>query len=194
MEFDKVIENRKSSREFQKIRKPSWKKALVAIDSSLQGPFAGNFNSLKFLIVEEKDKKKQISKYSEQPWISDSSLLIIVCSDEMHLEKMYGTERGKIYARQQAGSAIQTILLKLTDLGVDSCWVGSYTEELIKTLLKIPEDIRVEAIIPIGYAKDKNKKAKPKKKDIESCLFWENWENKRRHSLFEESMDEPHYY
>ena len=48
---------------------------------------------------------------------------------------MHG-ERGRIYARQQAGAAINTLLLKLTDLGLQSCWVGSYDDEKIRELLE----------------------------------------------------------
>ena len=106
----------------------------------------------------------------------------MVCSDDTHLENLYG-ERGRVYSRQQAGAAIQTFLLKLVDLGLSACWVGSYSDKLIRELLKIPEDIQVEAIIPVGY--EKGRIGRRKKKELENSLRWELWNVKRRLTRFD---------
>ena len=162
MEFDAIIKKRKSVKSFSH-KKPSWKLILDAIESANQGPFAGNHNNIKFLIIEEKETIDKIAKLAEQTWISESSLLILICSDETHLENIYG-ERGRVYSRQQAGAVIQTLLFKIVDLGLSSCWVGAYSDEILKEVLKIPQDIQIEAIIPVGY---ENKKAGIKKIKIE---------------------------
>ncbi len=124
MEFDKVVRKRKSANHFSG-KKVSWKDVLEAIDAANQGPFAGNHNNLHFLIVEEPSTIKDLANCCEQSWISNSNILIVVCSDDTHLQDLYG-ERGRIYSRQQSGAAIQTLLLKLTDLGISSCWVGIF--------------------------------------------------------------------
>jgi len=184
MEFDKVVRKRKSVRNFSG-KKVKWEDVLEAIDAALQGPFAGNHNNLHFLILEDKETIKDIADYCEQSWVANSNILIVVCSDDTHLEDLYG-ERGRVYSRQQAGAAIQTILLKLTDLGLSSCWVGAYTDEFVKQRLKIPQHIQVEAIIPVGYEKRMPGGEKKKKKKLESVLYWGEWGNGRRSGLFEE--------
>jgi nitroreductase len=108
MEFNSVIKKRRSIRDF-KSKKVSWKLALEAIDSTLNCPFAGNHNNFKFLILENKDKIEKISKFSNQSWIKKSPLLIIICSDDSHLENLYG-ERGRVYSRQQAGSVLTKMI------------------------------------------------------------------------------------
>lgn len=188
MEFDKVVRKRKSVNHFS-VKKVSWKDILEAIDAANQGPFAGNHNNLNYLIVEEPGTIKDLAKCCEQSWISSSNILIVVCSDDSHLEDLYG-ERGRIYSRQQAGAAIQTLLLKLTDLGISSCWVGAYTDEFIKQKLKIPQHIQIEAIIPVGYEKKMPGDEKKKKKELEDVLYWEEWKNSRRPALFEESKED----
>jgi len=185
MEFDSVVRKRASVNSFKK-KKTSWEDVIEAIDSAIQGPFSGNHNNLHFLIVEDPETIKQISKNCQQTWIQQSGLLIVVCSDETNLENMYG-ERGRVYSRQQAGAAINTVLLKLTDIGVNSCWVGSYTDELIKQILKIPQHIQIEAIIPTGFSAEKS--AKPKKKKLESVLFWESWFTTKRPTIIKEAKD-----
>jgi nitroreductase len=189
MQFDEVVKKRKSVRAFNKLKKASWKAALDAVDAALRGPFAGNMNNLKFLIVENPITIKEISKHSNQHWITQSAILIVVCSDDTHLEKLYG-ERGRIYCRQQAGAAIATILLKLVDLGMSACWVGAYTDELVKTALNIPQNINVEAIIPIGYEAPSKIKHERRKQSLEHALYWEKWMIGSRPTGFEETLRE----
>ena len=184
MEFDRVIKKRKSARSFKK-KIASWKDALEAIDAALQGPYAGNFQTLKYLIIENPKTIKELASHSQQTWIAESGILIVVCSNDVNLEKLYG-ERGRVYSRQQAGAAINTILLKLSDLGVDSCWIGSYSDDLIKEKLRIPQHMQIEGIIPLGYESANKKTKKPKKKDLESALYWEIWDKKKRPTFFDE--------
>ena len=41
-----------------------------------------------------------------------------------------------------------------TALGLGSCWVGAVMDqEAIKSLLGIAEDIRIVAVVPVGYPK-----------------------------------------
>jgi len=185
MEFDLVVEKRKSVHSF-KNKKVDWRDILESVDAACQGPFADSRNNLKFLIIEEPKKIEKIAEFSDQTWIGESQILVVVCSDDTHLENMHG-ERGRVYSRQQAGSAIITFILKLTDLGLSSCWVGSYKDELVKQFLKIPSHIQIEAIIPIGHESAKSKKKK--KKELEHSIFWEEWDKRRRPSLIQEGPD-----
>jgi nitroreductase len=186
MEFDSVIRKRRSVKSFSK-KKPSWKAILDAIEATIQNPFAGNQNNIRFLIIEDKDTIKNLSKLAEQTWISESSILVLVCSDDTHLENMYG-ERGRIYSRQQSGAAIQTFLLKIVDLGLSACWVGAYTDETVKQKLSIPQHIQIEAMIPIGFSSHQQKR-RPRKKDLENLISWESWKNSSRPTLFKEQKD-----
>src|SRR3989344_1277093 len=187
MDFDQIIEKRHSSRSF-KSKRPSFKDIMLAVDSSLQGAFANNLNHLNFLIIESPETIKKIAKLCNQAWVSESQLLVIVCSDDTHLEKLFG-DRGRVYSRQQAGAAINTFILKLTELEIDSCWVGEYSDELIKSTLGIPQHIQIEAIIPTGFeqlAKGQKKPKKEKKISLDRGIFWEKWEGFRRPSAFED--------
>ncbi|MBX4212640.1 nitroreductase family protein, partial [Candidatus Pacearchaeota archaeon] len=182
MKFDEVIKSRKSVRTF-KSTKASWKDVLEAVDTAIQAPFAGNLNHLKFLIVEDKKIIEKISEFSHQVWINEAGIVVLALSDDTHLENLYG-HRGRIYSRQQAGAAIENFLLKITDLGLASCWVGAYSDELIKQLLEIPAHVQIEAILPVGYEKGKNPKTP--KRSLESALFWEKWNKRRRPELFQD--------
>ncbi len=172
MEFDKVIESRHSVRNFKKGKKPNYQDIISAIDSARQGPLAGNQPSLKYIIITEKEKIKELSEACQQDFIKDVEYCVVVCSDKKFLKKSY-YERGEIYARQEAGAAIGTILLKLTELGLSSCWVGAFADEIVKRILKIPAPVDVEAILPIGYEMGKvKKKFKP---ELDSMIFYDGY-------------------
>tara|TARA_Y100000310_G_C20570844_1_gene757931 strand:- start:328 stop:897 length:570 start_codon:yes stop_codon:yes gene_type:complete len=187
MELSKAISSRKSTRSFKK-KAADWRIVLEAIDAANQAPSAGNYNHLKYILVQDKEKIKKIAKHSSQTWISESPIVVIVTSDDSHLENHYG-ERGRIYAKQQSGAAIQNLLLTLVDNGLSACWVGAFTDELIRNFLSIPAHIQIEAIIPIGHSADKSKKKK--KKELEDTIYWETWDNQKKPTSFEESTSYP---
>jgi len=182
MDIEKALYSRHSCRSFAN-KKVRWDKVIEAIDAAIHAPFAGNQNNLKFIIVEDQERKNIIATHAQQDFIADAPMVVIVCSDEAMLERSYD-ERGKIYSRQQAGAAIQNFLLRITSLGYASCWVGAYADELLKQALKIPEHIHVEAVLPVGIARDKPKPVK--KHGLENVMFWGEWGVSRRPTLFKE--------
>jgi len=185
MEFDAVIKKRKSVRSF-KDKRASWKDVLEAIEAANQGPFADNQNNLKFIIVEEPNMIDNLAKECDQLWINKAKILIVLTSEDKHVERMFG-ERGRVYSRQQAGAAISTFLLKIAELGLASCWVGSYNDHEIRRLLNIPEDRQIEAILPVGYEKDKTEKKK--KKSLEATIYWGKWDCSKRPEFFAEQKE-----
>jgi len=177
MKAQDAIELRQSIREFS--NKPvKFDKVLEAVDAANHAPFAGNINHLKFILVSEEEKKQILAENAQQYWIADASWIIIVCSEQQKLEQLY-EERGKNYSKQQAGAAIENILLRLTELKVGSCWIGSFADNAIKAHFKIPDDWEIEALVAVGYPK--NKMRKPTRKvALENKIFWEKWNEKKK--------------
>jgi nitroreductase len=50
---------------------------------------------------------------------------------------------------------MQNMVLTATAEGLGTCWVGSFSEERVKSLLKIPERFRVVALLAVGYRREK---------------------------------------
>jgi nitroreductase len=139
-------------------------------------PMAGDNFSLKFVLVDDKEIIKKLADLSEQDFISKTDYVVVVCSDGNRTENLF-KDRAKKYLRQQAGAAIQNFLLKLTEVGLATTWVGHFYDDKIKRLLKIPEEIEVEALFPIGYA---NEKPKMKlKRDLDNFLYFNKYGNKK---------------
>lgn len=54
-------------------------------------------------------------------------------------------------AGENAGFIMADLILKLTDMGLDSCWLTFHDSEYIKTALEIESDLEVYAIAAFGY-------------------------------------------
>lgn len=175
MELDKAIRSRKSTRKFSNM-KPDWRDILECIDSMRHTPMAGNNFSLKFILVDDKEKIQKISECAQQPFIAETDYVVVVYSNPSRTLNSFG-EKGKVYLRQQAGAAIQNFLLKITDKGLATCWIGHFVEEQIKDALKIPKTSNIEALFPIGYAFKKKKKRK--KIELDTVLSFNNSKNKK---------------
>jgi nitroreductase len=174
MQLDKSIEKRCSCREF-KSKKPDWRKIIKAIDKARLAPLAGNIPSLKFILVSDKDTIKKLSKATNQEFVSQVHYIVVFVSNNKQLVRAYD-KRGKRYCRQQAGAAIENFLLKIEDLGLSTCWVGAFADNSVKSILKIPEKLDVEALFPIGYAAQDDKQRK--KPELDACLYFDKWDNK----------------
>lgn len=174
MKFDEIIEKRHSVRKFLK-KKPSWRDITLAMNSARLAPCAGNISTIYFLVVSDEEKINKLADAANQDWIKQAFFVVVACSKDEKLTLSYG-ERGKTYARQQSGAALENFMLKLEELGLSTCWVGAFYDEDIRRILKIPEGVEIEAMFPIGYSGEKTKQ-KPKP-DLSTMVYWNQWENK----------------
>jgi len=145
---------------------------MEAIDAASKIPLAGNLPCLKYILVSDKKLINELAEACQQDFISKVSYIVVVCTDRKFLEKSY-YERADMYSRQQSGAAIENFLLKITDLELASCWIGAFSDETVRRVLKIPDNIQVEALLPVGYEVEKTeKKSRP---TLESTMYYDGW-------------------
>ncbi len=174
MDLDKAIKNRRTVKKF-KSKTPDWRDVIEAIDVARYAPMAGGNYSLKFIMIKDEESIRVIKDACQQPFIAQSKIIVVVCSDPSRTINAYG-KKGEIYTRQQAGAAIQNFWLKLTELGLSTTWVGHFAEDQIKDQLGIPDTCNVEAVFPIGYELEK-KYTRKAKIDLNNVLYFEEYGN-----------------
>ncbi len=177
MELDKVIAERHSVRNFKENKKPPYTKIIKAIEAASLSPLAGNLPSVEYILVSDKDKILELAQAAQQDFIAKLSYVVVICTDKKQLEKSY-YKRADKYANQQAGAVIENFLLKITDMGMSSCWVGAFADDMVKRILKIPDEIQVDALLPIGYEMPTSIKTKQRKPDFENSLYFDTYKNK----------------
>jgi len=174
MNLDKTIEKRHSVRKF-KTKKPDWRKILLALEAATKAPTAGNIPTVKFVLVDDKEKIQELAQAAMQDFIATAHYVVVVCSDPKQCLRSYGNV-AKTYCKQQAGAAIEHILLKLIDLGLATSWVGAFSEDTVKRILRIPVESNVEALLPVGFELGKLKQKSKQK--LDRCLYFNTWKNK----------------
>lgn len=178
MQVESAIKKRRSVKVY-KDKKPDWRDIIECIDNVRYTPMAGNVISLKFILVSDRDKIQKLADAAQQDFIASAHYVVVFCSDPEYTTSLY-EERGKKYLRQQAGAGIQNFLLSLVDKGLASCWVGHFNDKLVKDILKIPANVDIEAMCPIGYETSVRWRKENKKKTIlDSMLYFDKYKNKK---------------
>jgi nitroreductase len=175
MKVEDAIKSRKSVRKFTD-KKPDWRTIIECIDAMRFAPTAGKNFSMKIILVSDRNTIQKIADAAEQSFIATAHYIVVVYSDPLRLSNLFG-ERAKIYQRQQAGAAIENFLLAVQDRRLSTCWVGHFDENSIKSLLKIPEMMDIEAIFPIGF--EFGKMNMKEKIPLDRILFFEDARTKK---------------
>lgn len=84
----------------------------------------------------------------------------------------FTTPRKDTWQMYDAGIASQTFCLAAYDKGVGSVILGIFDQAKIESLLQIPEDRELVALIPIGYPEESP--IAPKRKSVEDLLSFQS--------------------
>ena len=170
MEVRDAIRKRRSCRHFSN-KKVKQKDLATVLDAAVYAPMAGNAFPLRFIIVTDIKKKADLAvSCVEQYFMQEASHLIVISTDYTEIKSLYH-EFAEEYAGKQAAAAAENMLLQATELGLASCWIGSFDEDRIKAALHIPDEQKVEVVIALGYAKRKSET--PPKTELNKFVFFE---------------------
>ena len=173
LDLFEAIEQRRSVRAYTK-EDVSEEEVEKLIDAARWAPSAGNIQPWKFVIVRDtKIKQKLAWAALDQTFIEEAPVVIVVCADELKSSQGYGNRGVTLYCLQDTAAAVQNILLAAHALGLATCWVGAFREELVKKALNAPLNIRPVAIIPIGHAAEKP--TSPQRRTLKEIVHYETF-------------------
>jgi len=152
MELDTVLEKRHSVRSYTNFA-PSDTEMNLVLKAAEMAPSAGGLRARRMIVIKSPAKRKELAEAAlEQDFVAEAPFVIVFCAD-MGRIRPYG-ERGKeLYCVQDASAAAENALLKATDLGLGSCWVGAFDEERVRTICGLPDELRPVAMVTVGYEK-----------------------------------------
>jgi nitroreductase len=131
------------------------------LEAGRQAPSAANRQPIHFIIVKDKEITKNFSNALFNRFIKDAPVVIVGCADVNSLMT------GK-WAIVDTTIAMQNMVLAASALGIGSCWIGAFSENKVKKLLKIPDKWKVVALVTLGYPAEQ---PKPRKKKPFEDLF-----------------------
>ena len=152
-----LLQNRRSIRKFTTSPVEKEKIDLI-LKAALMAPSSKRSTPWHFIVVQDKDKLKAISESRTMgsAFVANAPLAILVLADE---------SKSDVWV-EDASIAATLMILESQDLGLGACWVQvrnrmknetETTETVLKNLFEIPDGLRAECIVAIGY-KDEEKK------------------------------------
>ena len=180
MKFDHILEKRTSVRSYDS--RTIDKKDIIAIcEAARLAPSACNSQTWRFIAVTDRQSIRKICheamrRVIPNRWIEQVPLLIIGCSQLDIIANRIGSRvTGIEYYQIDLGIAMEHMVLKATELGLGTCWIGWFNKDKLKKILNIPKKIKVSAMLAIGYPKEEPSK-KRSRKPINKILFSDKWE------------------
>lgn len=152
-----LLRDRRSVRKFKSDKiEPS--KIEILKEALLRAPTSRNRNPWEYIFIEDREMldKLAIAKPHGLAFLQTSTLAVVICGNE---------ELSDAWIED---CSISSILLQLTaqSLGLGSCWGQirmrehggddfERAEDYVQYLLNIPQNLKVESIIGIGYPAEK---------------------------------------
>lgn len=146
MDLLDIIRQRRSIREYKKEMPPKGKIEKI-LEAARWAPSGLNNQPWRFLVIDDKEKKDGLSKFTKYAdTIKDAPLVIVVCMD---IADSYNRDKDIM----AIGASIQNICLEAHSLGLGSCWLGEILNKSqeVRSFLKLDSDLELMAVLAIGY-------------------------------------------
>jgi nitroreductase len=144
-----VIRERRSVRVYKSDPIPE-ESILRVLEAARLAPSGKNLQPWKFVVVQDVELKKRLAKASnQQDFIADAPLIIVACGFPDECYRTMGR-----YMKSwpvDVTIALEHLILQAQEEGLGTCWIGSFEEEEVKSLLDVPEHVKVLALTPLGY-------------------------------------------
>lgn len=177
MDFEKVIKKRASVRRYSS-KKVKLEQVIEIIEEAGNlAPSPDNLPIVRYIVVDDPKLIETIGDACQQQFVKQAPFLVVICTDSKDVEKAYD-KRADMYTKHHAGAVIENMLLKITNMGLASCWIGAFSEDTIRNALQIPDNIGIEAVIPVGYQPVYDKSKQKRKPTVENRVYFNMWKNK----------------
>ena len=149
MSILKIIQKRRSIRRYKK--EPISEEVLQRVlEAARLAPSGKNFQPWKFIIVQDEELKKKLAVASaEQHFMAEAPVIIVACGFPEDSYSRLGR-----YMKSwpvDVTIALEHLILQATEEGLGTYWIGSFEEEEVKSILNVPEEVRVLALTPLGF-------------------------------------------
>lgn len=170
MKLDEIIQLRRSARKF---KDQSVDKEFIdeIIESARLAPSAVNFQPWKFYICRSEEAKKIVRQSYPREWFNSAPLYILACGD--HQQSWKRSCDGKDHLDIDIAIAVEHMVLKITELGLGTCWVCNFNPQTVKEGLQLIENEEPIVLLPVGYPENVDPDPRNKKrKSPEEITKW----------------------
>jgi len=155
MEYTDVIFSRRSVRNFDSKEIPD-NILMKILEAGRVAPSCQNKQCWRFIVVNDKILIKKLALKSGfiskvNFFIKNAPIIIVACANPARSCKL----NEQNYYLVDTAISFQQMILTAWNFGIGCCWLAAFNENIVKNILKIPDKIRVVALSPFGYPKEK---------------------------------------
>ncbi|MEM4245462.1 MAG: nitroreductase family protein [Candidatus Nanoarchaeia archaeon] len=177
MNVEDAIKGRRSVRSYSE-KDVKHEDLVKVLNAGRYAPSSGNIQNWVFIVVRNEEKKREIAKAClNQIWMVQAPVHIVICNDLVAAKRAYGERGERLYSIQNCAAAAQNMMLQAEELGLATCWVGSFDNEGVKRILNIPSGVNPEIIITLGY-KSPRSTSHGGRHNLSHLVFFEDWGNR----------------
>jgi len=158
MNVKEAIKKRRSIRKYKK-KQVSEELINELLEAARLAPSACHGQPWKFMAItdEQTISKLKENKIFYQDFIYTAPLLLVCMADPSSYPekklKLDGVNKDQLIdAISDLSFASQNLVLRATELGLGTCYIGWMKKQKIKKVLNIPDDLHVQFVIAVGYA------------------------------------------
>jgi len=141
MNLFETVEKRRSIRKFKTDSIPTEDLKRI-LEAGRLAPSGGNRQPWSFVVVRDSETKKTLASAANlQRFIADADTVLVALGDPSISRSLH---------KQDPMIAIEHMILAATALGYGTCWIGAFNEDEVKKIAKVPENLVVIALLPIG--------------------------------------------
>jgi nitroreductase len=132
-------------------------------------PSAKNTQDWRFVVVTDKETKRGVADTTNRPDVFEKAgAIIAACSNSDEVMRC-----GQAIGPIDVAIALEHIALQAAELGLATCWIGSFYTDKVRTILDIPADVAIIELMAIGYPADSKKE--PQREPMEKIVCYEKW-------------------
>ncbi len=135
-------------------------KLMEVLEAGRLAPSACNNQPWKLVVVKNPETRKSLAVACDnQSFVGTAPVIIVGCITGKGFN-MGGWYNSNIL---DLALALDHMTLQAAYLGLGTCWIGAFNEKEVKKLLDIPENVRVAAILTLGYPRNEHVYEKDRK-------------------------------
>lgn len=166
-----VIKQRRSVRRYKADPIPDDVLRRV-LEAARFSPSGKNLQPWKFILVQDESLKQSLVDASvRQSFIAEAPVVVVACGFPDRCYSRMGNYM-KSWAVDVA-IAFEHMVLQAQEEGLGTCWIGAFEEKDVKSLLNVPDGVRVLALTPLGYP-DENPVSRGRK-SLEDIVSYDSY-------------------
>ncbi|MBT9137185.1 MAG: NADH dehydrogenase [Firmicutes bacterium] len=150
MSVYEAIKRRRSIRSYQEQAVPE--EVLTRIlEAARMAPSGGNRQPWKFVVVTDKEIRKKLGEAANnQDFVGQAPVIITAVGLDPENIMACGIPGDPV----DVAIAIDHITLAAVEEGLGTCWIGAFSQEKVREILRIPSSFKVIALLTLGYTAD----------------------------------------